>query len=102
MQLSERQIELADENTVASCVAELRDLLDGDSLAERKAFIRSFVKEVKVTGEDVLITYTIPMLPRGITEENLPVLCIEHYGGPSWTKGKTPTVSVGGSSGKRE
>jgi site-specific DNA recombinase len=72
---------MADEHTVASCVAELRELLDGDSLAERKAFIRSFVKEVKVTGDEVIMIYTIPMLPRGITEEKLPVMCIEHYGG---------------------
>jgi site-specific DNA recombinase len=74
-------MELADAETVARCVSDLHDLLNESSLAERKTFIRSFVKEVKVTGDEVLLTYTIPMLPKGITEEKLPVLSIVHNGG---------------------
>jgi len=38
-----------------------------------------------VTGDEVLLTYTIPMLPREVTEEKLPVLSIVHYGGPFGT-----------------
>lgn len=81
LQLSNRRIELADAETVAAFVTDLRNLLNGSSTAERKAFIRSFIKEVEVTGDNVLITYTIPMQPKGITEERLPVLSIEHDGG---------------------
>ena len=66
--------ELADVETVARCVADLSSLLNESSLAERKSFVRSFVKEVKVTGEEVLLTYSIPMLPWGRTEEKLQVL----------------------------
>ncbi|GAH41795.1 unnamed protein product, partial [marine sediment metagenome] len=84
-QLSDRRVELADVETVAGCVSDLRDLLNESSLAERKTFIRSFVKEVKVTGDDVLLTYTMPILPRGVTEEKLPVLSIVHHGGRYWT-----------------
>ena len=80
-QLSDRRVELADAETVACCVSDLRNLLTESSLAERKSFVRSFVKEVKVTGDEVLLTYTIPMLPRGVTEERLPVLSIVHHGG---------------------
>jgi site-specific DNA recombinase len=80
-QLCDRHVELADAETVAGYVADLRDLLNESSLAERKTFIRSFVKEVKVTGDEALLTYTIPMLPRGVTEEKLPVLPIVHHGG---------------------
>jgi site-specific DNA recombinase len=80
-QLSDRRVELADAETVASYVADLRNLLNESSLAERKTFIRSFVKEVKVTGDEALLSYTIPMLPRGVTEEKLPVLSIVHSGG---------------------
>jgi len=40
---------------------------------------------VKVTGDEVLLTYTIPMLPGGMTEEKLPVLSIGHYGEPFGT-----------------
>ena len=73
--------ELADVETVARCVADLSSLLNESSLAERKSFVRSFVKEVKVTGEEVLLTYSIPMLPWGRTEEKLQVLSIVHYAG---------------------
>jgi DNA repair exonuclease SbcCD ATPase subunit len=81
-QLSDRRVELADADTVSRYVSDLHSLLSESSLAERKAFIRSFVKEVRVTGDEVLLTYTIPMVPRGVTEEKLPVLSIGHYGGP--------------------
>jgi site-specific DNA recombinase len=80
-QLSDRRVELADAETVARYVADLHDLLNESSLAERKSFVRSFVKEVKVTGNEALLTYTIPMLRRGIIEEKLPVLSIVHDGG---------------------
>jgi len=80
-QLSDRRVELADVETVACCISDLRNLLNESSLSERKSFVRSFVKEVKVTGDEVLLTYTMPMLPKGITEEKLPVLSIVHDGG---------------------
>ena len=79
--LSDRRVELADAETVARCVVDLRNLLTDSSLAETKSFVRSFVKEVKVTGDEVLLTYTIPMLPKEVTEERLPVLSIVHGGG---------------------
>ncbi len=89
-ELSDRRLELADAETVTRCVSELRDLLSESSLAERKSFIRSFVKEIIVTGDEVLLTYTIPMLPRGITEEKLPVLSIVHDGGEAGTRTPMP------------
>jgi DNA invertase Pin-like site-specific DNA recombinase len=81
-QLSDRRIELADTKTVTKYVADLRNFINENSLAERKSFIRSFVKAVKVTGDKALLSYTIPMLPRGLCEETLPVLSIVHDGGP--------------------
>jgi hypothetical protein len=87
-QLSDRRVELADMETVTQYVAELHSLLSDSSLAETKSFVRSFVKEVKVTGDEVLITYTIPMLPKGMNEEKLSVLSIGHDGGLSDTIAK--------------
>ena len=89
-QLSDRRVELADEEIVAGYVSDLHNLLNESSLAEKKSFVRSFVKEVKVTGDEVLLTYTIPMLSKGITEEKLPVLPIVHYGGEGGTRTPTP------------
>lgn len=80
--LSDRRVELADLKTVKRYVADLRSLLEESSLAERKSFIRSFVKEVKVTGDEALLTYTMPLPPQGTSEERVRVLCSVHHGGP--------------------
>ena len=44
---------MADLKIVEDYAEELRNLLSNSSLAEQKAFIRSFVKEVKVTDKKV-------------------------------------------------
>ena len=80
--LSDRKVELAHLGVVKEYVTDLHNLLSNSALAKRKSFIRSFVKEVKVTGEEVLITYTLPMLPKGVLEEKLSVLPTGHVGGP--------------------
>jgi CheY-like chemotaxis protein len=85
--------ELADAETVARCVSHLHNVLSESSLVERKSFIRSFVKEVKVTGEDMLLTYTIPMVPKGVTQEKLPVLSVIYSGGPQCTIHRTFELS---------
>ena len=69
--LSDRRVELADPEMVTRCVDDLRSLLEESTLAERKSFIRSFVKEVKVTGNEVLLTYTMPLPPQEISEERV-------------------------------
>ena len=79
--LSGQKAQVASKEEVAECVTALREILEENSLLERKAFIRSFVKEVKVTNNDVLLTYTLPILPGKVTEEKIPVLSIVHYGG---------------------
>lgn len=87
--LSDRRVELANLETVTCYVDDLRSLLDESSLAERKTFIRSFVKEVKVTGNEVFVTYTVPIPPKGISEERVGVLSSVHYGGRYWTIDRT-------------
>jgi len=82
--LSDRRIELASPEIVRSYVDDLRNLLNNSSLAERRAFIRSFIKEVKVTGNEVLLTYTIPLSPRGVSEEKVGVLSTVQHGGRYW------------------
>jgi len=72
--LFDRRVELSSPKIVKSYVDDLRNLLNRSSLAERRAFIRSFVKEVKVTGDEVLLTYTMPLSPRGVSEEKVGVL----------------------------
>jgi len=91
--LSDRKVELADVETVKSYVEDLRNLLEDSSLAERKSFIKSFVREVRVASSDVLLSYTIPLSAGGLSQETLVVPPIVHDGGRSRTVGRTFTLS---------
>ena len=77
---------MADIAAITRYVDDLRNLLSESSLAERKSFTKSFVREVKVTGDKALLNYTIPLPPKGLTVEEMPVLSTVHYGGPLWAR----------------
>ena len=79
--LSDKRVDLADLETVTYYVEDLRNLLSESTPIDRKAFIRSFVKEVKVTGNEVSLTYTLPLPPAGTIEEQIAVPPIVQYGG---------------------
>jgi len=80
--LSDRRVELASPDIVRSHVADLHNLLAGSELVERKVFIRSFVKEVRVTGDEVVLTYTMPLMPNGSSVDRIGVLPIVQHGSP--------------------
>ena len=84
-QMSDRRVELVDLETISGYVDDLQELLKEGSLAERRAFIRSFVREVKVTGNEVVLNYTMPTLPNNVTIEKEGVLPTVQYGGRYWT-----------------
>jgi site-specific DNA recombinase len=79
-QMSDRKVELADLKTISAYVDDLHNLLREGSLTERRAFIRSFIKEIRVTGNEVVLTYAMPILPETTIEKEavLPIVC---YGG---------------------
>ncbi len=83
--LSDRKIELTDINVVKTYVNDLRKLLDESSLCERRAFIRSFIKEIIVTGDTVQLNYDLPLSQEGLSCEEIGVLPIVHNGGRYWT-----------------
>ncbi len=91
--MKERKLELADITTVARYAQDLRSLLNESPLAERESFIRSFVKEVMVTGNRVLLNYTIPLPLNGlVTKETrfcLPYTLVGHCG----LEPQTPVLS---------
>ena len=80
--LSDRRVELASPAVVRSYVADLRNLLTRSELAERRAFIRNFVKEVRVTGNEVVLTYTMPLVSNGSFSDRIGVLPIVQHGRP--------------------
>ena len=72
--------------TVTAYVSDLRNLLEESPFPERRSFIKSFVKDVEVTGNQVLLTYTIPMQPHKTKGELIEVPLIGHYGGAEGTR----------------
>jgi site-specific DNA recombinase len=84
--LLNRKVELADLNAIVAYVEDLKTVLMDSPLTERRAFIRNFVKEVKVTGDEVLLSYTIPLPPGGIVEEKAGVLSIVQRGSGGWIR----------------
>jgi DNA invertase Pin-like site-specific DNA recombinase len=83
--LSDRKVELADMETVKSYVEDLRNLLEDSPLIERKSFIKSFIKEIRVAGNEVVLKYNIPPSVGAPHQETLVVPPIVHYGGRYWT-----------------
>jgi site-specific DNA recombinase len=80
-QMSDRRVELTDLETISRYVEDLHDLLQEGSLTERRAFIRSFVREVRVTGYEATLTYSMPLLPEKVAIEKEGVLPTVRYGG---------------------
>ena len=82
--LSDRKIELADIETVKGYVEELRNLLESTLITERKSFIKSFVKEVRVTSSEVSLDYTPQLLEGMMSRETFLVPPIVQVGGRYW------------------
>ncbi|MGD0780277.1 MAG: recombinase family protein [Dehalococcoidales bacterium] len=80
-QMSDRKVELTDLETVSCYIDELHDILKEGTLAERRTFIKSFIKDIRVTGNEAVLTYTMPMIPEKVTIEKEGVLPIVQYGG---------------------
>ena len=95
--LAQRRKVLDDVNTIAAYAKDMRDFLNESELTERRAFIKSFVKEIVVMPGDALFRYTVPMpddsLIPGRAAEKValpgPVLSTMHDGGPTWMVGST-------------
>jgi hypothetical protein len=63
-------------------------LLDGEPKARVKSFIKSFIREARVRGDEVILTYTLPISGR-LTEQIRAVPPIAHYGGRYCTIDRT-------------
>jgi site-specific DNA recombinase len=88
-QMSDRRVQLADLETISGYTDDLHELLKEGSLAERRAFIRSFVKEVRVTGNVAVLSYSIPLLPENVAIEKEGILPTVQYSGPFKLKTRT-------------
>ena len=73
-QLEQRRVELPTTEEIKGYVADFREFLQEGIFPERKALIRNFVEGIEVTGEEAVLTYTIPMPNDGVTSESASVL----------------------------
>ncbi len=88
--MGERRRELLDLKTVAAYADDLRAVLNEGTLAEQKGFVRSFVQEITVRGDEATIRYTIPLPPKGSScGDEGGVLSIVKFGGPEATIHRT-------------
>jgi len=89
---------------VAAAVSTLRETLDVGTLAQRKQFLRSFIRKIEYNHPKVTIIYTFPLLPSSPdgsqdTEEfcfigkRQRVLCIDKKGSSGRTRTYNPPVN---------
>ena len=79
-----------DFEAVGAYVADLRHLLEESEVAQRKAFLRSFVKKIVVDKDRVKLYYNLPVPPDGRKVETVGVLPIDT---PSGDRGiRTPDL----------
>ena len=72
-----------DFKAVGAYVADLRHLLEESEVAQRKAFLRSFVKKIVVEKERVKLYYNLPVPPDGKKIDTIGVLPIDTPSGLS-------------------
>lgn len=80
-ELADRRVELIDLETMTGYAAEMREIIREGSLAHRKAFIRGFVKDIRVIGEKAILSYSPPGLPDKVEINFEGVPRIVQYGG---------------------
>ena len=96
--LSERRVRLDDVEVIMAFAKDMSKWLQESELTERRAFIRSFVKEIVVAPGEARLRYTIPMpqdsRQAGMEAEDVaiprPVLSTVTSGGEGETRTPTP------------
>ena len=81
-QLEQRRVELPTTEEIKGYVADFREFLQEGTFPERKALIRNFVEGIEVTGDEAVLTYTVPMPSDGVTKESASVLDFVQSGPP--------------------
>ena len=87
--LEQRRVDLPGTEEIKGYVADFREFLQEGTFPERKALIRNFVKGIEVTGDEAVLTYTIPMPSDGVTKESASVLDFVQSGPPFCTVDST-------------
>ena len=87
-----RRVEQVDAATVKAYARDLRSLLEEADFTERKAFLRSFIKQIEVNKKQVTVYYNLPMPQDVQSREQVGVLPIDTLGGDRGIR--TPNLCV--------
>jgi site-specific DNA recombinase len=79
--MSDKRVELVDLDTITAYVSEMEEILNESRLTEKRSFVRSFIKEIQVSGNEALMTYSLPIPPDNVTLSKGLVPRIVQYGG---------------------
>jgi len=79
-------IETPDINMIRDHVDDIKQLLSESSIIERRAFLKSFVKNIEVEKETVTVNYHLPMPPAKSDKDTLGVLPFITNGRPYRTR----------------
>ncbi len=73
---------MPDINIVRSHVEDLKSVLGSASIIEKRAFLKSFVKDMQVGDGSITIHYWLPMPPKNESDERIEVLPFIKHGDP--------------------
>ena len=82
--LASGQVELVDKKTVLAYLRELGPLLELGSPGERRTILKGFIRSVDIAGDDVTISYSLPIPPEVVTAPAVPANV--QSGGPGRTR----------------
>jgi len=82
LELQAAIFDLPDINRIQDYVNDLGSLLVSSPILEQRAFLKSFVKEIRVDADKMTVHYTLPMPPEKRNEEVLGVLPFAQHGRP--------------------
>ena len=77
---------MADLSVLTEYVPDMRAILQEGTIAEQKAFVTKFVKEIVVKGQEFAIRYTIPMPSNSSDRKRASVLDSIQVGCPAWIR----------------
>ena len=92
--LYQRKAELPATEEIKEYVRDCREFLEEGPFPERRALIRNFVKDIDGRGDEVTLTYNIPMTADGTTSDGGAVLDFVQSGLPRLTRSRTFTLRL--------
>ena len=89
MQISDHRVEPIDLDKLTAYISDMREILKESNLSEKRSFIQSLIKEMKIQDNKALLTYSPPLPLDNITLTVETVPRFVNYGGRYCTISRT-------------